>query len=160
MVLLSQPQSYATEEVRKAELLRERGDILIHRNVDLAQASGCYKKVGRESFYAAATRVNGELNYLSCAISGAGHCAALSRGRKCKRRVLCLQSRPGPDRCALLDSTRSHAHARAQAPTPVHMCGGSFPRQYSLSLSSSLPPSLPVRSVASLLLGRCIVLRR
>jgi hypothetical protein len=42
------PQPYATEEVRKAELLRERGDILIQRNDDLALATGCYKKVGSE----------------------------------------------------------------------------------------------------------------
>jgi hypothetical protein len=44
----SRPQPYATEEVRKAELLRERGDILIQRFDDLALATGCYKKVGRE----------------------------------------------------------------------------------------------------------------
>lgn len=34
-----------TEELRNANLLRERGDILIQRNADLAQAEGCYKKV-------------------------------------------------------------------------------------------------------------------
>ena len=38
-------KAFAQEELRNANLLRERGDILIQSNVDLAQAQGCYKKV-------------------------------------------------------------------------------------------------------------------
>lgn len=38
-------KAFALEELRNANLLRERGDILIQGNVDLAQAQGCYKKV-------------------------------------------------------------------------------------------------------------------
>jgi len=37
---------FAVEELRNADLLRERGDIIMAHQRCLVEAEGCYKKVG------------------------------------------------------------------------------------------------------------------